>query len=52
VVTRILDVAVDFFDLIPNAIDVQRIMTNLQYIGTLQRYSGSNDGEKNSRFYR
>jgi len=45
-----LDVAVDFFDLIPNAIDVQRIMTNLQYIGTLQRYSGSNDGEKTVDF--
>ena len=41
-----MDSTVAFFDLIPNKLDVQRIMTDLQYIGTLQRYSGSTDGEK------
>lgn len=45
-----MDGVVEFFDLIPNALDIQRIMTDLQYIGTLQRYSGSNDGEKTVDF--
>lgn len=45
-----MDGSVEFFDLIPNALDIQRIMTDLQYIGTLQRYSGSNDGEKTVDF--
>lgn len=41
-----MDSAAIFYDLISKSLDVNRIMSDLQFIGTLQRYSGSSDGEK------